>query len=172
MKKLLFILLLSCTVLSCRTVKKDIPRIDSVPASLPKTVERIVKVATPPDSAWLKAYLACDSNNHVILKEYAELKSKGLNSSLKFDNGVLSYEVNNDKDTLYLPSKDSLIYVPVKGDTVYKEKTLTWSEKTWNYLGKIFVGIVSLAIVGLIIRFRSKIKTLFKQLLTLILKLK
>jgi len=77
------------------------------------------------------------------MKAYNELKSAGVESNLSFDNGKLDYKANAKRDTIYIPAKDSIIYVPlpVPGDTVYINR-LTWWQQTWIYMGGLFAVIL------------------------------
>jgi hypothetical protein len=109
--------------------------------------ERLVPVYLSPDSALLSALFECDSNNKVVMKAYNELKSAGVESSLSFDNGKLDYKANTKHDTIYIPAKDSIIYVPtpvptpVPGETVYVNR-LTWWQQTEIYAGRLFAVIL------------------------------
>jgi hypothetical protein len=101
----------------------------------------LVPVYLSPDSALLTALFECDSNNRVIIKAYDELKSAGVESSLSFDNGKLDYKAEAKHDTIYIPAKDSIIYVPVEvpGEPV---NHLTWWQHTWIYIGRLFAVIL------------------------------
>jgi hypothetical protein len=119
--------------------------VKGTPANLPDNLvtERLVPVYLSPDSALLTALFECDSNNQVVMKAYNELKSAGVESNLSFDNGKLDYKANAKRDTIYIPAKDSIIYVPlpVPGDTVYINR-LTWWQQTWIYMGGLFAVIL------------------------------
>ena len=115
--------------------------------NLPDNVvrERLVPVYLPPDSALLTALFECDSNNRVIMKAFNELKSRDVSSNLTFDDGKLDYQAAVHPDTVYLPSKDSLIYVP-KEVPVYVNR-LTWWQEFWIRLGK-FLAVAILLLVS------------------------
>lgn len=144
LKKLILVptlILLVLYVTSCGTQRNA----KGTPANLPDNLvtERLVPVYLSPDSALLTALFECDSNNQVIMKAYNELKSAGVESNLSFDNGKLDYKANAKRDTIYIPAKDSIIYVPlpVPGDTVYTNR-LTWWQQTWIYIGRLFAVIL------------------------------
>ena len=63
------------------------------------------------------------------MKAYNELKSAGVESNLSFDNGKLDYKANAKRDTIYIPAKDSIIYVPlpVPGDGGSR-RGYTWAD--------------------------------------------
>ena len=93
------------------------------------------------------------------MKAYNELKSAGVESSLSFDSGKLDYKANAKHDTIYIPAKDSVIYVPtsVPGETVYINR-LTWWQQAQIYLCRL------LAIILLIIYLPSLCKVVLKLL--------
>lgn len=121
---------------------------------LPKPVEipKLIPVEIPPDSAWLRAYLACDSNNRVIMKAFEEQKGRRTESSLSLDSGgVLEYHANSRPDTIYVQGKDSIIYQPVEVPGPVTN-VLTWWQELWIRLGKLLV--VGIAIRYIIRRFK------------------
>ena len=113
--------------------------------SLPGNVarERLVPVYLSPDSALLTALFECDSNSRVILKAYDELKSQSMDSRLSFEDGRLDYNLEIVHDTIYLPAKDSIIYVPQEVETIKEVNRLTWWQETWTRIGKISLSILS-----------------------------
>lgn len=150
LKRLVFvpILLIVLCVASCKAPKPISPGLLPKPIEIPK----LIPVQIPPDSAWLRAYLACDSNNHVIMQAYEEQKGKGISSSLKLDNGKLDFHVVFLHDTLYIPGKDSLIYVPVEVPGP-ETNVLSWWQQLWIKLGKsLSSGIALYLLVRLLIK--------------------
>ena len=150
LKRLVFvpILLIVLCVVSCKA-----PR-NATGLLLPKPIEipKLIPVQIPPDSAWLRAYLACDSNNQVIMQAFEEQKGKGISSSLKLDNGILDFHVVFLHDTLYIPGKDSLIYVPVEVPGP-ETNVLSWWQQLWIKLGKaLSSGIALYLFVRLLIK--------------------
>lgn len=144
-------LLIALFAVSCRTPKNGA-------GLLPKSVEipKLIPVHIPPDSAWLRAWLECDSNNQVIIKAFSELKSGNVNSSLKLDSGVLDYRAKAIHDTIFIQGKDSLIYVPVPGDTVIKNE-LTWWQGFWIRIGKLSV------LLGILWKLPALIRLILKR---------
>ena len=153
----LTLILLALYATSCGALKST----KGTPANLPDNLvtERLVPVYLSPDSALLTALFECDRNNQVVMKAYNELKSAGVESSLSFDNGKLDYKANAKHDTIYIPAKDSIIYVPtpVPGETVYINR-LTWWQQAQIYLCRL------LAIILLIIYLPSLWKVVLKLL--------
>lgn len=133
--------LLALCALSCCSTPKNAR---GTPASLPGNLvtERLVPVYLPPDSALLTALFECDSNNRVILKAYDELKSAGMDSRLAFEDGRLDYALEAVHDTVYLPAKDSIVYVPRPVEV--EVNRLTWWQETWMRIGKISISILAL----------------------------
>ena len=142
------ILLIVLCVVSCKAPRNGTGLLLPKPIEIPK----LIPVQIPPDSAWLRAYLACDSNNQVIMQAFEEQKSSGANSSLKLNNGILDFHAVFVHDTLYLPGKDSLIYVPVDVPGPVTNE-LTWWQELWIKLGKLLAsGIGIFAVVRLILK--------------------
>lgn len=142
------ILLIVLCGVSCRAPKNGTGLLLPKPVEIPK----LVPVAVPPDSAWLRAYLACDSNNRVIMRAFEERKGKGISSTLRMDGGILDFHVVFLHDTLYVPGKDSLVYVPVDVPGPVTNG-LTWWQELWIRLGKLLAaGIGTFAIARLVLK--------------------
>ena len=135
-------LLLALCVLSCRGPKNASRALVSLPGNL--VTERLVPVYLPPDSALLTALFECDSNNRVILKAYDELKSQGMNSHLTFEDGRLDYNLEAVHDTVYLPAKDSIVYVPQEVEVIKEVNHITWWQETWIRIGKLSLSILAI----------------------------
>jgi hypothetical protein len=131
------IVLLSLVLLfGCKTKKAPIKE---VPLQYrEKIVERLVPVQAPADSANIVARLRCDSLNRVILTSLTELKSKGVESSLSINNGLLTYDFRTAPALSYAKVRDSIVSreVPVN---VYLDKPvnfITWWQRLWIAVGK------------------------------------
>lgn len=120
----------------------------------PLVTERLVPVYLSPDSALLTALFECDSTGRVILKAYNELKSAGTESRLHFEDGRLDYEAKEKPDTVFLPVKDSIIYVPQLVEV--EVNRLTWGQETWIYIGKALAALVAASASFKLIRKRIK----------------
>jgi hypothetical protein len=108
--------------------------------------ERLVPVYLPSDSASFWALFECDSDKQVILKAFNELKSKGVQSDFSFESGQVVYKTKTVRDTIYIPAKDSLIYVPVE---VSGEKVnyLTFWQQFWIYAGRLLAAALFIVLV-------------------------
>lgn len=133
-------LLLVLCAMSCRSPKLGRPQSQVLPGNL--VTERLVPVYLSPDSALMTALFECDSNNRVILKAYDELKSKGVETGLNFENGRLDYQAKVKPDTVYIPAKDSVIYVPQPVEV--EVNRLTWWQETWIRIGKTLLSLLAL----------------------------
>lgn len=91
----------------------------------------------------MTALFECDSNNRVILKAYDELKSANMESDLRFKDGRLDYGARTKPDTVYLPAKDSIIYVPREVPVEVEVNRLTWWQETWMRTGKISLSLLA-----------------------------
>ncbi len=118
--------------------------------------ERLVPVYISPDSTLLTALFECDSNKQVILRQMEELKGKSMESNLSFKDGRLDYKAKANPDTLYLPGKDSIIYVPQPVEVKVEVNRLTWWQETWIRAGKVLSALTALLLVIILIRKRIK----------------
>lgn len=116
------------------------------PATLPANLvtERLVPVYLSPDSALMTALFECDSMGRVIMKAYDELKSKGMETGLHFEDGRLDYQAKAKPDTVYIPAKDSIIYVPQLVEVEVEVNRLTWWQETWIRIGKTLLSLLAL----------------------------
>lgn len=114
----------------------------SQPVSEPVVRERLVPVYLSPDSALLTALFECDSTGRVLMQEVDELKGKTMETDLSFKDGKLDYKAKAVPDTVYVPGKDSIIYIsqPVEVEVNH----LTWWQETWMRIGKISISILAL----------------------------
>ncbi len=157
---IVFFLIALCALVGCRSQRSAVTLpTQEIPAALPRTVDRIIEVPVPGDSLLLHALIECDSNNRAILKMFNEQKSSGLESSLSFnDKGELDYKANRPSETTPVSVKDSIIYVPVKGDTIHDiTNELTWWQGLWIRLGKIFTAVIGGYIIFRIIKAKFKL---------------
>lgn len=128
----------------------------SLPVPDPVVKERLVPVYISPDSTLLTALFECDSNKQVILRQMEELKGKSMESNLSFKDGRLDYKAKANPDTLYLPGKDSIIYVPQPVEVKVEVNRLTWWQETWIRAGKVLSALTALLLVIILIRKRIK----------------
>lgn len=128
--------------MSCRGSKNASRTSASLPDNL--VTERLVPVYLSPDSALMTALFECDSMGQVVLKAYNELMSKGVETGLNFENGRLDYQAKVKPDTVYIPAKDSIIYVPYEVEVVKEVNRLTWWQETWIRVGKTLLSFLAL----------------------------
>ncbi len=130
MNKIVFVLL-SLLLLSACAGKKAFT---AVPEFVVR--ERLVPVPMSPDSVWLKLYFECDSNDQVVLSRQEKGHTPGMNVDLLFQNGFLDFLASTKGDTVYIPGKDSLIYIPVPGKDVPVNYVTTW-QSFWIVAGQL-----------------------------------
>lgn len=156
------LILLVVLFASCKTPKPQTPIY--VPLKTNTTVnERLVPYALPPDSSAIVALFECDSLNNVQLKELAEMKAKGWNSNISFNNGAFKYDLNKPPDTIFITGKDSIIereipiptYITSDPVILYKQTDM---QVIQGWFGKIFMGLLGLATVGGVILLIWKLK--------------
>ena len=143
MIKQFIILLFGLFILaSCKTAQQPVI---SVPINYKeRIVERLVPVESPADSTNVLALFECNNLNQVILKQLNEVKSKNMQSQFSFEKGQLKYNAKTDRDTDYIPAKDSIVYreVPVKVNVPVEVNKLTWWQSTEIKAGRILFFIV------------------------------
>lgn len=142
MKKILTILILFL-LLSCKSKQPiaEVPiRTDT------RVTERVLEVQLPADSAWLTAWLECDSANQVILQRLSEKKSPSVFSDLKLQNGRLNYRTKTMPEPQKIVVKDSIIYkeIPVKVEIPKIEYRQTGWQKFTSRIGMIALVFLSI----------------------------
>lgn len=119
----------------------------SLPVPEPVVRERLVPVYLSPDSALLSALFECDSTGRVLMRQVEELKGRTMGTDLSFTDGRLDYTARTVPDTVYLPGRDSIIYVPQEVVVETEVNRLTWWQETWIYIGKALAALVA-AVAG------------------------
>lgn len=142
--------------MSCRSQRNTSLTPVNLPVPDPVVKERLVPVYISPDSALLTALFECDSNNQVILRQMEEWKGKSMESDLSFENGRLDYKAKANPDTVYLPGKDSLIYVPQPVEVRVEVNRLTWWQETWIRTGKVLSALAAFLLIFILIRKQLK----------------
>lgn len=125
-------------------------KLKGTPASQPDNlvVERLVPVPVSPDSALLVALFSCDSTNRVIMEAYNETKSGRMDSQMNFKDGKLEFQASTAPDTVFLPARDSIVYV--EREVPVQVNVLTWWQEFWIRTGKILsAGVLLLLAPGL-----------------------
>lgn len=131
-----------CALTCCNTPRRVKATSVSPPVPDPIVRDRLVQVSLPPDSAVLTALFERDSISGVRLKAYSERKSTRAESTLSFKEGRLDYAVKVKADTVFLPAKDSIIYIPQPVEV--EVNRLTWWQETWLRVGKISLSLLAL----------------------------
>lgn len=135
-------LMLALCCMNCAGPKMSKGTHVSQPVSEPVVRERLVPVYLSPDSALLTALFECDSTGRVLMQEVDELKGKRMETDLSFKDGKLDYKAKAVPDTVYVPGKDSIIYIPQPVEV--EVNRLTWWQETWMRIGKISISILAL----------------------------
>lgn len=108
----LYIPLLLGALVSCRSAKQDTTSTTVVHLITTDTIvkERIVEVATPEDSARIKALLRCDSTGQVLLDWYEQECSKNAHLLFRLDSlGRMSADFRTDPDTVFVTVADTTV---------------------------------------------------------------
>lgn len=114
MKTIVSILLIFI-LLSCKTQREFINTIIERDTTIIFNDSLIV---IPADSAFIKAYFECDSNNNVIMSELAMMKGRKVTPLIRYKDNWLTVVAEVDSENVYLTWKE----IHTKGkDTVIKE---------------------------------------------------
>ena len=110
--------------------------------------ERLIEVPIPADSALVIAYLECDSNFNVLLRQFDEQKTANMTTAMKLDHaGKISYQIVRVRDTVYIAARDTTIYkeiafpvqVPVKEQMTGFQNFQIWAGRCLMALVVIFI---------------------------------
>ena len=128
--------------------------------------DKLTPVALPRDSAMIRAYFECDSSFNVVLKELKEIKTRNIQASFDYGNGLFEYDFKTGGDTVYIPGKDYYKRINTRTyttktititKTVKVEKELSGWERLLMRLGKVFIFCFVSIIIYLFVKYRLKI---------------
>lgn len=121
-------------------------------------VEKLVEVQLPPDSATIRALLECDENGKVVLSWLDIANSKNAQAQLTIDSlGGLLAKMRTKLDTVYLPSKKTIVTKEVKVPYPVEKEQTKWQKFCVN-VGSWAIGIVIIRILVVIGRLVYKPK--------------
>ena len=160
----LYIPLLLGALVSCRSAKQDTTSTTVVHLVTTDTIvkERIVEVATPEDSARIKALLRCDSAGQVLLDWYEQECSKNAHLLFRLDSlGRMSADFRTGPDTVFVTVADTTVNRREEQNeqqtvTVEVERQWTRWESYLHVCGLILNGIFLVLIASLLIRIKLK----------------
>lgn len=148
----LILLLFALCLFACRTPKvgTEHERVDSI------YIEKLIPVILPEDSAKIRALLECDENGKVVLRWLDIANSKNVQLLFQLDSlGNLLAQMKVPPDTVYLPSKKTLVYKDkITQKIVIVEKQLSWYQQFFIYSGKILWCLI---IIYTLFKCRKKI---------------
>lgn len=108
----------------------------------PVVRDRLMPVYLPADSVLLTVLFERDSAGVVLMRQVEESRGKRMATDLSFRDGRLDYKAKAVPDTVYVPGKDSLIYVPRRVEV--EVNRLSWWQETWIGAGKISLSLLAL----------------------------
>ena len=126
----------------CRTVKENTSMSNRDSSFVEKLVP--VYVQTPADSSWLKAYFKCDSLGNVYIAQLTDLKSKGINTSFDFKDGVVNYKTDRKADSILVWTINTKMVINKESTKTY---TITKTEMSWIQKVFFWIGLVSVLIL-------------------------
>lgn len=134
--------------------KKISPAIPTRESSV--TIDSLKPVILPSDSSIMRALFECDSAGKVILRDYTELKSKGIESSVVYLNGEIKYKNIVKHDTVYVPYRDKAI-IQECDPIIVKQveiqiKPLAWWQEALMWMGAIWLIVIIIFIIWMLRR--------------------
>lgn len=150
----LIILLTSAIWSSCRSMKY-VP-VESGTDSV--VVEKLVEVPLPSDSATIRALMECDENGKVILRWLDIANSKNAQAQFTIDSlGNLLAKMKTKPDTVYLPSKNVIVFKKEKVPYPVEKELTKWQRIRIDF-GGWAIGIVIITILVVVCRMVYKLK--------------
>ena len=124
------------------------------------TIQLLVPVVTPEDSAMIRAKLECDKNGRILLSWLDAATSRNVDLKFKIDSlGNLLTSFKTNTDTIYIPS-----YIIRKKIETTTTRTVTVKvEKKLNFIQKFCMCFTPIMLIILIIYFFPSIKSLIKK---------
>lgn len=154
----LFTLLMAGVVVSCKSTYAPLPPV-TTESNTTKTVthtvhDTIFKIEK--DSSYYKAYLEC-VNGKVVIKNSSSTPGASTLQPPKVNikDNIITVDCETKAKELFAKWKST--YVNQENQTIIKvpypvERSPTWWEKVFTTLGKIFLGIIILAVILLVLR--------------------
>lgn len=152
MKKLILLAMLAL-MFSCS--RKSVPQLPPV-VNNTTVQDKLTPMALAPDSSYVQMLLACDSLNQVYLKEITEYKGKRVETSISLKNNELQYKTKFIRDTIYLPSRDSIVVrtVPVAVATPVYINELSWWQEFLMWAGAAMLLYIAYRVTKLVIKLK------------------
>lgn len=119
-----------------------------------QTIDSLKPVVLPADSSMMRALFECDSTGKVILRDYNELKSKGIETNVIYRDGELRYRVIVKYDTVYVPYRETSIMQECEPIIITKiqKAPLPWWQKVLMWMGGIWLIAFILLLIWLLRR--------------------
>ena len=123
---------------------------------------RDTTIIIPPDSAWLKAWLQCDSTGNILMQQL-ELKSSNFvmpMARLEYitpSSAILSLDCKTDSLEMVIRLKERTIRHLQQSQTtqyIEVERKLTWWQQTQIHLGRALLVLLAAAVVYAIVKLK------------------
>ncbi|MCQ2307213.1 MAG: hypothetical protein MJ000_06590 [Bacteroidales bacterium] len=123
---------------------------------------RDTTIIIPPDSAWLKAWLQCDSTGNILMQQL-ELKSSNFvmpMARLEYitpSGAILSLDCKTDSLEMVIRLKERTIRHLQQSQTtqyIEVERKLTWWQQTQIHLGRALLVLLAAAVVYAIVKLK------------------
>ncbi|MGB4134242.1 MAG: hypothetical protein BWY89_00037 [Bacteroidetes bacterium ADurb.BinA012] len=146
----------------CKTVR-HVPVKDSTDAKV-RVVREVNTVQLPPDSAWLKAYFECDSNNRALLQTVETLQGERVKQHVSYSGGLLMVRASDTAvKEMESNMRDSVIFerieVPYPVEVPIEVNRLTQWQGFQLWIGRLALLTIAIWLLG--ITLKNKLKTKF-----------
>lgn len=105
-------------------------------------------MALPVDSAIYKAYFECDSTNRVLMRQVSEHKTANIGSNMTFENGLLTYKVKTQRDTIYIKQTQ---WITVRDKPIVVDKPIYTNQFYWWQTVLMWMGVALMLIIVLVV---------------------
>lgn len=127
-------------------------------------IERVkdTTIILPPDSAWLKAWIQCDSTGNVLLQQLEAQSSKLITPMARVESvapsgAILSLDCKTDSLEMVIRLKERTIQHLQQSKTtqyIEVERKLTWWQQVQIHLGRVLFALLAAAVFYAIIKLK------------------
>ena len=111
-------------------------------------------IILPPDSAWLKAWLQCDSTGNILMQRLETYNSKTIRTIARITpttvGAIVTLDCKTDSLEMLISVKDRTIRHLQQSQTIRYievERQLSWWQQTQIHLGRALLALLAAAVV-------------------------
>lgn len=109
-------------------------------------------ITLPVDSSLLNAFLECDSNGNVLIKQVEYWNSKAMENQWELENNTFSYKVVYKHDTIKIPYTNTVFIDKKSTEVPVTIHFMYWYEKFMMWAGYILFPLLIIYLAYFIIR--------------------